>query len=109
VATLGGGLGRWTGETWEFIRPTGSQIPTDLINVIVETRPGFYWLGFSYSTEPGGLLATFDGAQWRRYGPNNSGFDGGEPLSIVQDSQGRLWFGTLADGLQIFAPTEQQN
>jgi hypothetical protein len=102
AATLGGGLGRWDGEEWYFYRNSNSQIPTSLAQTIVEVAPGEYWIGLGYSTEPGGLVAVYDGDTWTRYAENNSGFTGGEPISMAVDPLGRVWIGTASSGLQIY-------
>jgi ligand-binding sensor domain-containing protein len=61
-----------------------------------------FWLGFSYSTEPGGLVARFTNETWQTYSPENSGYDGDEPAALAVDPDHRLWIGTAIHGLQIF-------
>ncbi len=108
AATLGGGLGVWDGVEWNFYRTSNSQLPFNTVHKIVEVQPDVYWLGVGYPTEPGGMMVRLDrraGAQaerWRVYLPNNSGYQGQEPLSLALDGQKRLWIGTATGGLYIY-------
>ena len=108
MATLGGGLGVWDGNDWELFRNNNSPIPTSVVKKVIETSPGFFWIGLGFSTEPGGVLARFDGENWKRFTPSNSGFGGGEPFSMAVDQANRLWVGTATNGLQIFELTYDQ-
>jgi hypothetical protein len=104
AATAGGGLGVWDGKTWQFQRTQNSTLPHNIVTRLVETAPGVLWAGFGFPTEPGGVLARYDGqAQtWRVYSPENSGHSGGEALALARDAQGRLWVGLAAGGLEIY-------
>lgn len=103
VATIGNGMGYWDGRQWNFNHPGEAGIPTSIIHVMIEVPDDGFWLGLGFPTEPGGLVAHFDGEdQWLVYRSNNSGYYGGEPLSMAVDPLGRLWIGSAMDGLQIF-------
>jgi hypothetical protein len=105
MATIGGGIGRWDGEEWTFYRLGSSNLPTSVVNTIIEQPGRGLWLGHGFPTEPGGLISRFDGNdQWTVYRDNNSGFNGGEPLAFAFDPMRRLWIGTALSGVQIYDP-----
>ena len=102
VASQGGGLARWDGQTWEAYRMSNSDLPYSVVNVVAEVAPGLIWVGTSEPTDVGGAVATFDGERWRTYRPANSGFSGAEPLAIARDRFGRVWVGTRTAGVDLF-------
>jgi len=105
ISTIGGGVARWEGEEWLFYRLGSSGLPTSVVNSIIEQPGNGFWIGHGFPTEPGGLISRFDGNdQWIVYRDNNSGFNGGEPLTFAFDPMGRLWIGTALSGLQIYDP-----
>ncbi len=105
IATIGGGIARWDEYDWVFYRLGTSNLPTSVVNCIIEQPNRGLWLGHGFPTEPGGLISRFDGEnQWTIYRENNSGFSGGEPLAFAFDPMGRLWIGTALSGLQIYDP-----
>jgi len=104
AATLGHGLGEWTGSGWKFYRTGNSGIPYNSVDKILEEKPGLIWIGLSFATEPGGVLARFDGKTWETFTPKNSGYCGAEPLALTRDTSGRIWIGMANRGLQIFDP-----
>ncbi len=85
-----------------MIRASNSGIPLNTVSHIAETSQGIFWVGFSFSTQPGGEVARFDGSQWRVFDTTNSGYNGSEPTSLALDSGGRLWIGSAVDGLEIY-------
>jgi hypothetical protein len=38
--------------------------------------------------------------------PRRTGYSGAETMSIAQDHLGRLWFGTLSAGVDIYDPQD---
>ncbi|MFN7035033.1 MAG: two-component regulator propeller domain-containing protein, partial [Bellilinea sp.] len=105
ITTIGGGIGRWDDKEWTFYRLGSSNLPTSVVNSIIEQPGKGFWLGHGFPTEPGGLVSRFDGVdEWTIYRQNNSGFNGGEPMAFAFDPIGRLWIGTAIDGLQIYDP-----
>lgn len=105
ITTIGGGIGRWDDKEWTFYRLGSSNLPTSVVNSIIEQPGKGFWLGHGFPTEPGGLVSKFDGVdEWTIYRQNNSGFNGGEPMAFAFDPIGRLWIGTAIDGLQIYDP-----
>jgi hypothetical protein len=106
VATLGGGLNRWDGQSWRYYRTSNSDIPYNTVSEIEETKPGLYWIGTALPNAAGGVLARFDGQQWRTYTPNLSGYSGAEVLAVAQDDLGRLWFATRTSGVDVYDPAQ---
>ncbi len=104
AGTIGGGLGFWDGNAWQFYRTSNADIPFNTIQSLAEVEPGVLWVGVAPPTEVGGLMAEFDGQSWKTYTPQNSGFSGAEPLAIAQDAEGRWWIGTRTAGVDIYQP-----
>jgi hypothetical protein len=102
AATLGGGLGEFDGQRWTFQRKSNSHIPFNTLTSLYEFQPGILWVGFGYQTEPGGIVATYDGEHWTDYGSYSSGYSDFEPQAFSQDSFGRLWIATSAGGIDLF-------
>ncbi len=106
AGTLGGGLGRWDGTSWQFYRTSNSDIPFNSVEALAEVAPGVLWVGIAPPAEFGGVLAEFDGQKWKVYTPRNSGFSGAEPLAIARDARGRWWIGTRTGGVDIYQVKE---
>jgi Two component regulator propeller len=104
VATLGGGLNMWDGGNWLHYRISNSGLPTNVVQTILETQQGDLWVATAYHDRPGGLVTRFDGEKWQNFLPYYSGYSGAETVSIAQDTLGRLWFGTLTAGVDIYQP-----
>jgi hypothetical protein len=102
AGTLGRGLGRWDGTTWQFYHTGNSEIPFNTVTALAEVEPGVLWIGTALPAEVGGALVEFDGEQWKAYNNRNSGFSGAEPLVIAHDIQGRWWIGTRTAGVDIY-------
>lgn len=102
VGTLGAGLAIGDEKSWQNFRLSNSDIPQNNVNLIIQDDRNNYWLGLSYSTTPGGLIARFDGQNWQSFSPSNSGYTGNEPVGLAFDSGGRLWIATHVTGLQVY-------
>lgn len=102
AGTLGDGLGRWDGGTWQFYHTGNSDLPHNTVTALAEAEPGVLWVGMALPAQAGGLLARFDGEQWKTYTRSNSGSSAAEPLVIVPDAQGRWWIGTRTAGVDVY-------
>ena len=61
AATSGWGLSVWNGKEWTNYRVSNSGIPQNNVTRILEAPDGTIWMGCTYSAEPGGLIASFNG------------------------------------------------
>jgi ligand-binding sensor domain-containing protein len=104
AATLGGGVSVWNGVEWTSYRSSNSQLPKNSVQRMLEVEPGVFWFGLANMSEPGGMMASYDGTTWKSYHPLNSGFTGAEPLALAKDQSGRLWIGTNLSGVIIYQP-----
>ncbi|MBN2146032.1 MAG: hypothetical protein JW726_01545 [Anaerolineales bacterium] len=104
VATLGGGLSRWDGEGWSYLRASNSDLPYNTVQEIAENAPGSFWISVALPNETGGVLTHYEDGIWRTYNPSLSGYSGAETLAIAQDSSGRLWFATRTGGIDLYQP-----
>jgi len=104
VATLGGGLSLWDGNTWTHYRISNSGLPSNAVQAIQEIGKGQFWVSTSFPNGPGGLVSHFDGKSWKTYRPYYSGYTGSQAVTIAQDAAGRIWFGTLTAGVDIYQP-----
>ncbi len=102
LSTLGSGVGQWDGEGWSWLRISNSGLPSNTVRKVVETQPGVYWVATADPTDVGGRLLRFTGGDWTEYDPNNSGFNGAEPVEILLDEGNRLWIATRTGGIQIY-------
>jgi ligand-binding sensor domain-containing protein len=102
VATLGGGISRWEGDHWTVLTTTNSELPYNSISEIAETASGEIWLAGSKPGESGGVLVRVIADGWQVYRPFLSGFTGGEVMAVVQDAEGKMWFGTRTVGINIY-------
>lgn len=109
VATLGSGVSLWDGADWRTYTTANSDLPTNRVEDILEIRPGEFWLVASYPERPGGLVARFDGQNWKIFQGIYSGYSGSAASSIARDGFGRIWFGTLTSGIDIFLPADSAN
>jgi len=71
---------------------TREGLPQNTVNVILQTRDGYLWLG----TRDG--LARFDGVRFTVLGIGD-GLQSVEVQSLYEDNQGALWIGTGGGGL----------
>lgn len=102
VASLGGGLAVWDGREWQPYRLDNSDLPGSVIQSIFPSADGGIWAAVSYPTTAGGIAVRLDGDHWIVYRPNTSGYSGSETLDITADSRGRVWFGTISAGVDVF-------
>jgi sugar lactone lactonase YvrE len=109
VATWGSGLQIWDGKNWLSYTTANSDLPTNRVDYIAEGDPGVYWIGVSYPNQPGGILARFDGNEWKRFESRYTGYSGGATVAIAKDPLGRLWLGTQTLGVDIYDPTKKKN
>src|SRR5678815_2107773 len=77
----------WLIRSWQ----TEEGLPQNTVNVILQTRDGFLWVGTS------GGLARFDGVRFRTFGLKD-GLRSVHILSFLEDRHGILWVGTT-DGV----------
>jgi len=106
VATLGSGVHVWDGSDWKQYSTMNSDIPTNRVDRIAEIGNGEFWIAVSFPERPGGELARFDGIRWLIYEPIYTGFSGASTVSIAQDALGRIWFGTLTAGVDLYSPQQ---
>ncbi len=108
AATLGAGLGAWDGQSWAFYRTGNSDLPFNTVTAITATAGGAVWVGGAHPTQPAGAVARFDGVHWRLFRPNNSGYQGAEPLAIalvhIPAFGDTVWISTRTLGLDIYLP-----
>ncbi len=83
--------GRKIVRTWA----TDSGLPQNTVNAILQTRPGYLWVG----TRDG--LARFDGVRFRVFGLPE-GMQSVDVSSLYEDRYGTLWIGTIGGGLSRF-------
>jgi len=102
AATIGSGLNMWDGKEWTNYRVSNSGIPQNSVNQILAAPNGLIWIGCSYTTQPGGVIASFDGKAWTLFDAEKSGFSGSEPLALALDENGKLWIGTRGQGIDIY-------
>ncbi len=102
AGTLGSGLNMWDGKAWTNYLVSNSGLPQNNVNRVLEGGNGILWLGCSYSTSPGGTLASFDGENWKVYDSTMTGFSGAEPVVLAMDQNNKLWIGTRGHGVDTF-------
>jgi streptogramin lyase len=104
VATLGGGLNVYDGESWNNYRTANSGLPYNHLQEVMEVQPGLFWIGVSIPNTPGGMVVSFDEYEesWRVYNSSNSGYSGAEPIALAVDEAGRVWVGTRTSGIDIY-------
>ncbi len=85
------GAGRKIVRSWA----TESGLPQNTVNAIVQTRPGYLWIG----TRDG--LARFDGVRFTVFGLAE-GMQSVDVSSLYEDRYGTLWIGTVGGGLSRF-------
>jgi ligand-binding sensor domain-containing protein len=106
VCTEGGGISLWDGNAWTTIRVNNSRLPYSTIETVVELKPGVFWIAASIPNTSGGVLARYDGTNWRIFEQGLSGYSGAETVTIAKDDEGRYWFGTRTEGIDIFVPRQ---
>ena len=106
ITTLGGGLSVWDGTSLTHYRVSNSNLPYNTVRTIYETGEGTYWVATSNPDTAGGQVSEFDRLEFKVYLPGRTGYSGSETVVINQDAEGRIWFGTLTAGLDVFEPRE---
>ena len=102
VANLGGGLSVLEADIWTHFRTSNSDIPYNTVRRVMEVAPGEFWVASSYPNESGGVVSRFDGENWSTYYPRRSGYSGAETVAIARGPLGRIWFGTLTAGVDLY-------
>lgn len=103
VATLGSGVHMWDGTRWSQYSVSNSDVPSPRIEHIAETQDGSIWISAAYPERPGGLIARFDGEKWKVFRPVFTGYSGASTTAIIQDTFGRILFGTLNSGIDLYS------
>jgi len=109
VTTWGFGLHVWDGTTWMQYTTASSNLPTNRVDDITDGDPGVYWVGTSFQNQPGGLLARFDGKEWKIFTSKYTDYSGRATVAIARDALSRLWFGTQTLGVDIYDPMKKKN
>jgi ligand-binding sensor domain-containing protein len=104
VCTEGGGINQWNGKEWTHIRVSNSRLPYSTIETVAELEPDVFWIAASIPNTAGGVLAKYDGTNWRIYKEGFSGYSGAETVTIDKDNTGRYWFGTRNNGISLYVP-----
>lgn len=99
VTSLGSGLAKFDGTTWETFNTNNSGIPTNILYTVTADDNGSVWIG---SVQHG--LIKFDGQQWEVYNTSNSGLPDNSVTSIAIEENGVKWIGTR-DGMASFDGT----
>ena len=100
---LRGGVSRFDGKNWRAITRRDG-LAADSVSAILQDRDGVMWFGTGNPTRPGSGVSRFDGKTWITItkvssdaGVRDSGTNGladNTVLSIFQDRDGVIWFGT---------------
>lgn len=106
IATLGGGFSIWDGLDISRYSVSNSDLPYNIVQAVYESDPGVFWIATSIPNRSGGLVSRFDGAKWESFPPNRSGYSGAETMTISQTVDGKLLFGTLTAGVDIYEPKD---
>ncbi len=106
AATLGNGLSLRENNLWKDYRLSNSDLPSNRVDQIIESSDGTYWIGLSFPERPGGLLVQIMADKWKTYRGIYSGYSGSPAVAITRDPLGRIWFGTLSGGVDIYQPPE---
>jgi ligand-binding sensor domain-containing protein len=95
VLWLGGtsGILTYDGHNWKNLQ-TGTH---GSINAIFRDSKGNMWV----ATDKG--LNRYDGTKWETF-TKKDGLAGNEVMSIAEDNEGNLWFGTGDRGVSRFSP-----
>ena len=102
ASTEGAGISLWDGSQWRNLRVSNSALPYSIIQDVDELEPGVFWIAASIPNASGGVLARYDGTNWKIYRSNLSGYSGAETVSMAKDQSGRYWFGTRTNGIDLF-------
>lgn len=104
LAVFSNGMIGFYENGWQFLNINPLRKRSNTINAIVEAKDGSLWVGFGYSTQPGGYLMSLDtNGRWKGHYMDNSGFLESEPLDLYFDPFGNLWVATNGGGIQTFS------
>lgn len=78
-------------------KPEG--FPNDIFSVVLQDSKGAFWSGSYFQSGINRFVVQRDGATELRHFDSVHGIAGAFVVSICEDRQGRLWFGTLGTGL----------
>ena len=107
VGTRLGGVNRWNPDSWKLGALTPPALDNTAVLAFEDAGRGNIWVG-AFTTAllqlnaEGEVVRTFD---------HDSGYvdRGNAPVSaLLTDSEGRLWIGTMGEGLQMYLPGQNQ-
>jgi ligand-binding sensor domain-containing protein len=82
-------------------------MPWNTVMALMLDDRGRVWAATHQPANIGGAVAVFDGEDWEVYRPRNSGLAHGQVTALLQDGQGRFWFGLSGHGVSVFDPTDR--
>ncbi len=93
------GVSVFDGQAWRTYNMTNMTLPFNTATVMAIDHRGQIWVGADFPTGPIGGAAMYDGEKWHNY----SQYFSQAPLrAIVTDGEGRIWFGSLLDGIRVY-------
>jgi sugar lactone lactonase YvrE len=107
IGTGGGGLCQFDRNEWTCYRAGRSGLPWNTVSALYVDDQHRLWIATERPTEMGGTVAVLDATndpQWDTFSPRDSGLESGQVNAILQDREGRYWFGTAFDGVKIYDP-----
>lgn len=107
IGTGGRGLCLWDRDDWTCYRAGSSGLPWNTVSTLHIDDQQRLWIATERPTEIGGTVAVLDvtgDPQWETFTPRYSGLKSGQVNAILQDQEGKYWFGTGFDGVKIYAP-----
>ncbi len=106
AATRGDGVLVFSDGAWTRVGTGADGLDFTTFNAVSELTPGDFWISAKNPTAPGGAILRYDGTTVTAWTASNTGFVGGEPLSILRDPRGRIWIATRANGVSVYTPRE---
>lgn len=104
AATRGDGVLVFDHGAWTRVGTGAGGLDFTTFNAVSEVAPGEYWISAKNPTTPGGAILRYDGVNVTAWTAGNTGFVGGEPLTILRDPSGRTWIATRANGVSVYTP-----
>ena len=97
------GISKWNAETptfghYKHNRTTGAGLIGDSVTSFAESENGNVWIG----TLSGVNLWDAQTNQFFKLTPEADGLSNGQVMSLLVDSQDRLWIGTMGGGVNVF-------
>lgn len=93
------------GQQWENLNTTNCGLQENLIQASCLTSSGEFWVSYGNPLSTGGGVSKFDGTNWVYYDTSNSGLPSIDVRTIVEDTLGRIWFGTFYSGIAMYDGT----